>query len=68
MLLWFWVSWRYGQLVLAGGNLTHEGSRLTELLKERLQRAYPRARISLPQVEASVAAALLAKNSFLLPK
>jgi hypothetical protein len=49
-------------LVLAGGNLTHEGSYLATLLAEKLADKYPTATILYPQVNAAVAAALLIKN------
>lgn len=51
------------QLVLAGGLLTHDHSHLAELLKERIKHSFPKCHMVLPTVEASVAAALLARNS-----
>lgn len=50
-------------IVLAGGNLTHEGSLLAEKLKVRLVSALPNARILFPSIEPCVAAALLALSS-----
>ncbi len=52
------------QLVLAGGNLTHEGSPLAKQLSETLQKQFPTAQILFPSVEPTVAAALLACNSY----
>ena len=51
-------------IVLAGGNLTHEGSVLAERLKAKLLEVFPAARILLPSVAPHVGAALLAMKKF----
>jgi hypothetical protein len=51
-------------LVLAGGNLTHEGSKLAEKLVQRLNSEFPHANIKKPEVDPESAVALLAINKF----
>jgi len=51
-------------LVLAGGNLTHTGSRLAQLLIEKLKAKYPSCKAVFPAVEAAEAAALLGIHKF----
>ena len=51
------------QLVLAGGLLTHDHSYLAQLLSAQIKHSFPKCSIVFPSVEASVAAALLARNA-----
>ncbi len=51
------------QLVLAGGNLTHEGSLLAALVKEKVMKQLPNIRTVTPQCSPEFAAALLALNA-----
>jgi hypothetical protein len=51
------------QLVLAGGNFTHEGSYLTALLKRQIAEQVPQATVLMPTLSPEYAAALLALNS-----
>jgi N-acetylglucosamine kinase-like BadF-type ATPase len=51
-------------LVLAGGNLTHEGSDLARLFKEKASRRLPTAQVIKPTLDAESAAAVLAMNTF----
>jgi hypothetical protein len=46
-------------IVFAGGNLTHENSKLASLLSEKLKKELPNANILMPVVSPAVAAALL---------
>lgn len=50
-------------LVLAGGNFTHEGSYLTDLLKKKVTQQVPHATVLLPTLKPEYAAALLARNN-----
>jgi len=52
-------------MVLAGGNLTHEGSLLSKLLEEKLKKSFPNCEIAHPMIEPEVAAALLGANKYL---
>ena len=47
-------------IVLAGGNLEHEGSLLAKHLKQKLADAFPGATIASGSIQADKAAALLA--------
>lgn len=51
-------------LIMAGGNLDHEGSLLTEKLIKQLHAHLPRARPSRPVVDPAMGAALLAVNIY----
>lgn len=51
-------------LVFAGGNLTHSGSRLAQLLSEKLNALYPKAQIIIPNVEPVMGAAYLAVQHY----
>jgi len=50
-------------LVLAGGNFTHEGSYLTDLLKKKVNQQVPHATVLLPTLKPEYAAALLSLNN-----
>jgi hypothetical protein len=49
-------------LVLAGGNLTHEGSNLAKTLTEKVKSAFPQVNVVYPSVNPAVAAGLLVLN------
>lgn len=47
-------------LVLVGGNLTAEKSRLTLLMRQKISQHFPKAEIVFPSMEMAVASALIA--------
>eukprot|EP01129_Flabellula_baltica_P009928 TRINITY_DN4139_c0_g1_i1.p1 TRINITY_DN4139_c0_g1~~TRINITY_DN4139_c0_g1_i1.p1 ORF type:complete len:380 (+),score=89.16 TRINITY_DN4139_c0_g1_i1:50-1189(+) len=49
-------------VVLSGGNLTHENSKLAEMLVDSLKVTHPQIKVSLPTIDPAQAAAMLAKN------
>jgi len=50
-------------LVFAGGNMTHSGSLLTSILKDKVLKRFPNAKITLPSIDPEVAAALLVTHN-----
>jgi len=52
-------------VVLSGGNLTHENSKLRIKVEEKLKHEYPNIEIVQPTLDPAEASALLAKNYYL---
>jgi hypothetical protein len=49
--------------VLAGGNFTHEGSYLTDLVQRKVGQQLPQATVLMPSLKPEYAAALLSLNA-----